>query len=143
MADQTSKPGNGNTTSSSTVTPGLAGAGTGTGSMGTESRSSLNDVRSHLGKAATAAGDSLRGASRAAREELRTGTDGLRSELGEVASASRAAAYEVRDVADEKLQEAMEHGREFLDSAERMIREKPLQAIGIAALAGFLIAKLR
>lgn len=115
-----------------------------TGSTGTPAgRDNLGNARTHLGNAATTAGESLRGASRAARDELRTGTDGVRSELGEFATASRAAAYDARDMADEKLQEAMAQGRELLSGAEAYIREKPLQAIGIAALAGFLFAKLR
>ena len=138
MADQNSP--NGNTGSTASTSPSL-GASTGTGTTG--SRDNLGQARSHLGNAATAAGDTLRGASRAAGEQLRTGTQGLRSELGEFANASRAAAYDARDLADEKLQEAMEQGRELMSSAERYVREKPLQAIGIAALAGFLIAKLR
>jgi ElaB/YqjD/DUF883 family membrane-anchored ribosome-binding protein len=134
MADPTS-PANGN--------PGQAsGPALGTTTTGTE-RSSLGDARNHLGKAASAAGDSLRGAGRAARDELRQGSEGIRAELGELAATGRAAALDARDLADEKLQDLMDQGREFLASAERMVREKPLQAVGIAALAGFIIAKLR
>ena len=127
MADPTS-PANGN--------PGSPGAGN-------ESAGSLGEARAHLGRAASAAGESLRGAGRAAREELRQGSEGIRSELGELAASGRAAALDARDLADEKLQDLMDQGRDFLASAERMVREKPLQAVGIAALAGFLLAKLR
>ena len=137
MADQnspSSPPANGN--------PGSGAASLGaTGAQGKGDH--LGSARTHLGNAATAASESVRGATRAAREELRSGTQGLRSELGEFANASRAAAYDARDMADEKLQEVMDQGRELLSSAEAYVREKPLQAIGIAALAGFILAKLR
>lgn len=140
MADQTGTPGNSNPTGTTGASPALGTTGNATrDNLGRD----LGEARSHLGKAATAAGESLRGASRAARDELRTGSEGVRSELNELAAASRAAALDAREVADEKLHEAAEYGRDLLDSAERMIREKPLQAIGVAALAGFLIAKLR
>lgn len=133
MADPTS-PANGN--------PGQASGPAMGATTGTE-RNNLGEARNHLGKAASAAGESLRGAGRAARDELRQGSEGVRSELGELAATGRAAALDARDLADEKLQDLMDQGREFMASAERMVREKPLQAIGIAALAGFLIAKLR
>lgn len=133
MADPNS-PTNGN--------PAPAG-GPAVGGTGTERGSGLGDARAHLGKVASAAGESLRGAGRAARDELRQGSEGVRAELGELAASGRAAALDARDLADEKLQDLMDQGREFMASAERMVREKPLQAIGIAALAGFLIAKLR
>ena len=134
MADPT-VPANGNPGSSTATGPAA-------GTTGTE-RGNLNEARAHLGKAASTAGESLRGAGRAAGDELRRGKENLRSELGELASSSRAAALDARDMADEKLQEMLDRGQDFLASAERMVREKPLQAIGIAALAGFLIAKLR
>ena len=130
MADPTS-PANGN--------PGQASGPGATPERG----SGLGEAREHLGRAASAAGESLRGAGRAARDELRHGSEGIRAELGELAASGRAAALDARDLADEKLQDLMDQGREFLASAERMVREKPLQAVGIAALAGFLIAKLR
>lgn len=138
MAEHTGNPGSGNPTGTTGVSP-ASTSGANRENLGRD----LGEARSHLGKAATAAGDSLKGAGRAARDELRSGSEGVRSELNELAAASRAAALDAREVADETMHDAAEYGRDLLDSAERMIREKPLQAIGIAALAGFLIAKLR
>ena len=130
MADPNS-PANGN--------PGQA-SGPAMGSTGTERGSGLGDARAHLGKAASAAGESLRGAGRAARDELRQGSEGIRAELGELAASGRAAALDARDLADEKLQDLMDQGREFLG---RGFPAHDAQAVGIAALAGFIIAKLR
>lgn len=125
------------------VNTGNSTPGPATGNASQATRANLDQARSHLNKAASSAGESLRGASRAAREELRHGTENVRSELGELAASGRAAAMDARSMADEKLHDVMDQGRDLLASAERMVREKPLQAVGIAALAGFIIAKLR
>lgn len=43
---------------------------------------------------------------------------------------------------DETLDAALAKGRELLATAEALIREKPLAALGIAFAAGFLLSRL-
>lgn len=102
----------------------------------------LKESGEHLRQAASLAGTSARHAAEAARDELRAGGEAVREELEEARKAGRAAAQEAREAADEKFEAALGKGREFLASAEALIRERPLAAFGVAFAAGWIISKL-
>lgn len=102
----------------------------------------LKESGEHLRHAASLAGTSAKHAAQAARDELRVGGEAVREELDEARKAGRAAAHEAREVADEKLEAALGKGREFLASAEALIRERPLAAFGVAFAAGFLLSRI-
>lgn len=105
-------------------------------------RAKLGEATDHLKAAAHLAGNTARSAAETARSELRSGGHAVGEELSEAARSSRAAAAEARDVADEQMQMAISRGRQLLQSAEALIRERPLTSLGVAVLAGVLIAKM-
>lgn len=105
-------------------------------------RAKLGEAGAHLKSAANLAGTTARQAAEAAAGELKAGRESVREELGEAGKAGRAAAHEAREVAEEQLDAALSKGREFLNSAEALIREKPLAAFGVAFAAGFLLSRL-
>jgi ElaB/YqjD/DUF883 family membrane-anchored ribosome-binding protein len=105
-------------------------------------RANLGEAGEHLKQAAHLAGNTARSAAESARSELRSGGHAVGEELSEAALASKRAAAEARDVADEQMQAAISRGRALLQSAEALIRERPLASLGVAVLAGVLIARI-
>jgi len=105
-------------------------------------RSKLAEAGEHLKHAAKLAGNTARSAAEVARDELRSGGKAIGDELNEAAHSSREAASKAGDVASEQWQSALNQGRSLLQSAEQMVRERPLAAVGIAVVAGMLISKM-
>lgn len=105
-------------------------------------KSNLGDAGSHLKQAAVAAGGALKGATGAAGDELRLGTAQVKAELADSAYAGLGAAEHLSGAAGEQMNVLMDKGRDLLDSAAELIRERPLVAFGAAFAAGWIISKL-
>lgn len=102
----------------------------------------LGEAGSHLKAAANAAGTAVKGVASAVSEEARTAKAQLKAELAETAHCSKSAAQAGGAVAKEQVDVLMDKGKDLIDSAAELIREKPLAAFGVAFAAGFIIAKL-
>ena len=105
-------------------------------------KENLAEAGSHLKAAAGAAGEAIRGAGSAAGDELRLGRANVKAELADSALAGLAAAEEGAAVAREQVDALMDKGKDLIDSAAELIREKPLAAFGVAFAAGWLISRL-
>ncbi len=102
----------------------------------------LGEAGAHLKSAASAAGSAVKGAAGAASEELRQGKANLKAELSDSAHAGRAAAELSGAAAKEQMDALMDKGKDLIDSAADLIRERPLASFGVAFAAGWIIAKL-
>jgi ElaB/YqjD/DUF883 family membrane-anchored ribosome-binding protein len=99
-------------------------------------KSNLGEAGTHLKQAAVHAGDALKGAAGAAGDEMRLGKAQMKSELADGALAGLSAAEHLG------VDILMEKGRDLIDSASELIRERPLAAFGVAFAAGWIISKL-
>ena len=105
-------------------------------------KASLGEAGSHLKSAAAAAGEALKGAAGAAGDELRLGKASVKSELADSALAGISAAESGGAAAKEQMDALMDKGRDLIDSAADLIRERPVASFGVAFAAGWIIAKL-
>jgi len=105
-------------------------------------KSNLGEAGAHLKQAAGAAGDALRGASAAAGDEARLGKAQVKSELADGALAGIAALEDAGAASMEQVDQLMDKGRDLIESASDLIRERPLASFGVAFAAGWIIAKL-
>lgn len=105
-------------------------------------RSNLGEAGSSLKQAAVDTGDALKNAALAAGEELRVGKANLKADLADTALAGIAAAEVAGSAAREQMDQLMDKGRDLVDSAAELIRERPLVSFGVAFATGWLIAKL-
>lgn len=118
-------------------------AGSGTASNYTDGvRSNLSQAGGHVKQAASDAGSALRGAASAAGEELRVGKANVKADLADGALAGLAAAENAGGAAREQMDALMDKGRDLVDSAAELIRERPLASFGVAFAAGWILAKL-
>ena len=102
----------------------------------------LGDAGSHLKSAASAAGSAVKGAASAAGDELRLGRANMKAELSDSALSGLAAAELGGAAAKEQMDALMDKGKDLIDSAADLIRERPLASFGVAFAAGWIIAKL-
>ena len=105
-------------------------------------KASLGEAGSHLKSAAAAAGEALKGAAGAAGDELRLGKANVKAELSDSALSGLAAAELSGAAAKEQMDALMDKGKDLIDSAADLIRERPLASFGVAFAAGWIIAKL-
>ena len=105
-------------------------------------KSNLGEAGNHLKQAAIDTGDAIKGAAVAAGEELRLGKAHLKADLADSALAGIAAAEQAGSAAREQMDVLMDKGRDLIDSAAELVRERPLTSFGVAFAAGYLIAKL-
>ncbi|XHS31676.1 hypothetical protein ACFJI1_16030 [Pseudoxanthomonas sp. UC29_72] len=105
-------------------------------------KSSLGEAGEHLKSAASAASDAVKGAASVAGDELRLGKATAKAELSDGALAGLSAAEFGGEAAREQMDALMDKGRDLIDSAAELIRERPLASFGIALAAGWVIAKL-
>ncbi|WP_133501644.1 hypothetical protein [Cognatilysobacter terrigena] len=105
-------------------------------------RSNIGEAGSSLKQAAVDTGDALKNAAVAAGEELRVGKANLKADLADSALASIAAAELAGGAAREQMDQLMDKGRDLLDSAAELVRERPLVSFGVAFAAGWMIAKM-
>ena len=102
----------------------------------------LGDAGAHLKSAASAAGSAVKGAAGAAGDELRLGKAQMKAELSDSALSGLAAAELSGAAAKEQMDALMDKGKDLIDSAADLIRERPLASFGVAFAAGWIIAKL-
>jgi ElaB/YqjD/DUF883 family membrane-anchored ribosome-binding protein len=105
-------------------------------------KASLGEAGSHLRQAAEHAGEALKGAAGAAGDEMRLGKAQMKSELADGALAGLDAAEYAGAAGREQVDVLMDKGRDLIESAADLIRERPLASFGIAFAAGWIIAKL-
>jgi len=105
-------------------------------------KASLGEAGSHLRQAAGHAGEALKGAASAAGDEVRLGKAQVKSELADGALSGLAALEQAGAATREQVDALMDKGRDLVDSAAELIRERPLASFGIAFAAGWIIAKL-
>lgn len=115
-----------------------ATAGSATGSV----KTNLGQAGSHLKQAGSHAGVAVKNAASAAGDELRLGRANVKSELAETALSGIAAAEQATAAGREQVDALMDKGRDLLESASELIRERPLASFGVAFATGWIIAKL-
>ena len=96
----------------------------------------------HLKNAAADAGSAVRNAAQVAGEELKVGGSAVKADLADSALAGIAALEEGGGVAREQVDALLDKGRDLIDSAADLIRERPIASFGVAFAAGWIIAKL-
>jgi ElaB/YqjD/DUF883 family membrane-anchored ribosome-binding protein len=102
----------------------------------------LGEAGEHLKQAAVAAGGAVKNAVSAAGDELRLGQAQVKAELADTAVAGLGAAEHLGGAASEQMNALLDKGRDLLDSAADLIRERPLAAFGVAFAAGWLLSRL-
>jgi len=107
-----------------------------------EMKAHLGDAGGHLKQAALDTGDALRNAAGAAADELRLGKANVKADLADGALSGLNAAEQAGGAAREQMDALMDKGRDLIDSAAGLIRERPLASFGVAFAAGWIIAKL-
>jgi ElaB/YqjD/DUF883 family membrane-anchored ribosome-binding protein len=105
-------------------------------------KSNLGEAGSHLKQAAGHAGNAVKGAASAAGDEVRLGRAQIKSELADGALAGIAALENAGAASREQMDALMDKGRDLLDSAADLIRERPIASFGVAFATGWIIAKL-
>jgi ElaB/YqjD/DUF883 family membrane-anchored ribosome-binding protein len=103
-------------------------------------KNNLSEAGSYLKQAAIDSGDALKGA--ATGDELRLGKANVKADLADGALAGIAAAEMAGGAAREQMDVLMDKGRDLIDSAAELVRERPLTSFGVAFAAGYLIAKI-
>ena len=78
----------------------------------------------------------------AAGEDRRLGKAHLKSDLADSALAGLAALEEGGAAAGEQVDVLLDKGRDLIDSAADLIRERPIASFGVAFATGWIIAKL-
>ena len=66
----------------------------------------------------------------------------MKADLADGAFAGLTAAEQAGGAAKEQMDVLMDKGRDLIDSAAELIRERPLASFGVAFAAGWIIAKL-
>jgi ElaB/YqjD/DUF883 family membrane-anchored ribosome-binding protein len=102
----------------------------------------LAEAGGSLKQAAVDTGEALVNAAVAAGEELRVGKANLKADLADSAIAGIAAAEVAGGAAREQVDVLMDKGRDLIESASELIRERPLVSFGVAFATGWVIAKL-
>ena len=105
-------------------------------------KSNLGEAGSHLKQAASHAGTAVKGAATAAGDEARLGRAQIKSELADGALAGIAALEQAGAASREQMDALMDKGRDLIDSASDLIRERPIASFGVAFATGWIIAKL-
>ncbi|WP_202843124.1 hypothetical protein [Luteimonas saliphila] len=105
-------------------------------------KTNLGEAGAHLKNAAADAGSAIKNAAGVAGDELRMGRAAVKADLADSALAGIAALEEGGGAAREQVDQLMDKGRDLIDSAADLIRERPIASFGVAFAAGWIIAKL-
>ena len=105
-------------------------------------KNNLGEAGSRLKTAASEAGTAVKDAASAAGDEMRLGKAQMKSELADGALAGLAAVEQAGAASREQVDALMDKGRDLIESASDLIRERPLASFGMAFAAGWIIAKL-
>ena len=71
-----------------------------------------------------------------------TSTDAMKASLGEAGGHLKQAASHAGAASKEQVDALVDKGRDLIESAADLIRERPLASFGVAFAAGWIIAKL-
>lgn len=104
-------------------------------------KGNLSEASSHLKSAASAASEAVKDAASAAGDELKLGKAHVKAELSDSALAGLSAAEFGGAAAKEQVDALLDKGKDLVDSAAELIRERPLASFGVAFAAGWIIAK--
>ena len=99
-------------------------------------------ARAALDTTAAAAKEVIETSRTQARQAISTGKEHLGRAAKDLGEAARATASDIRTKINFKADEAKERAQIVQSETEQFIREKPLQAVGIAAAVGFVIAMI-
>lgn len=99
-------------------------------------------VKTDISNAGANLGESIRNAAAVAGDELRVAKANVKSTLADGALAGINALEGGAVVAGEQVDVLMEKGRDLIESAAELVRERPLASFGIAFATGWIIAKL-
>ena len=105
-------------------------------------KASLGEAGGHLKQAASHAGDAIKNIAAAAGDEARLGKANMKAELADGALAGMEAAGHAGAASKEQVDALVDKGRDLIESAADVIRERPLASFGVAFAAGWIIAKL-
>ena len=105
-------------------------------------KQNLGEAGSHLKQAARDAGEALKSAASVANDELKLGRANVKGDLADSALSGIAAFEEGGAAAKEQVDALMDKGRDLIDNAADLIRERPIASFGVAFAAGWIIAKL-
>ena len=105
-------------------------------------KSSLSEAGGHLKQAASDTASTARNVAAAAGSEIKLGAAHLKADLADSALAGIDALEEGGAAAGEQVDVLLDKGRDLIDSAADLIRERPIAAFGAAFAAGWIIAKL-
>ena len=105
-------------------------------------KNSLGEASDHLKQAAGHAGDAFRNIAAAAGDEARLGKANIKAELADGALAGLDAAGHAGGASKEQMDALVDKGRDLVESAADLIRERPLVSFGVAFATGWIIAKL-
>ena len=105
-------------------------------------KTNLGAAGGHLKSAAVDASTALKNAAGVAGDELKLGQAAVKADLADSALAGIAAFEEGGAAAKEQVDALMDKGRDLIDSAADLIRERPIASFGVAFAVGFVIAKL-
>ena len=105
-------------------------------------KSNLGEAGSHLKQAAGHAGEAIKSAATLSGDEMRLGKAQMKAELADGALAGLAAVEHAGAATGEQVDALMDKGRDLIESASDLIRERPLASFGMAFAAGWIIAKL-
>ncbi|MDH5824937.1 hypothetical protein QFW77_18380 [Luteimonas sp. RD2P54] len=105
-------------------------------------KNSLGEAGSRLKQAAHDAGDAIKGAADVAGDELRLGKANVKADLADSALSGLSALEGLGEAGREQMDLVLDKGRDLVDSAADLIRERPLASFGVAFAAGWIIAKL-
>ena len=105
-------------------------------------KDNLGETGAHLKHAASHAGEALKNVKAAVGDEARLGKAQVKADLADGALSGIAALEEGGGAAREQVDALMDKGRDLVDSAADLIRERPLASFGVAFAAGWIISKL-
>ena len=77
-----------------------------------------------------------------AQREAQAGYEHLKEAAGNFKDAATAAREEARVAAEKGLDSAKANARDFYARAEALVHERPLAALGVAVLAGYVISRV-
>lgn len=105
-------------------------------------KTNLSDAGTSIKQAAVDAGTSIKDAASAAGDHLRVAKATVKGDLADGALAGINALENIGGAAGEQMDVLMDKGRDLIESAAELVRERPLTSFGVAFAAGWIIAKL-
>lgn len=104
--------------------------------------SNTEAVKTDISNASSNLGDSIRNAAAVAGDELRVAKANVKGTLADAGLVGINAIESGAAVAGEQMDALMDKGRDLIESAAELVRERPLASFGVAFAAGWIIAKL-